>query len=426
MERIEAMKTKLIKTPRLTPPVPDRFTDAWLARARIAPGVNAREVEAVEPCGSGLGVRVRANGGKSLIVDKQKDGRTMRRTLGGWPHLTLANARKALEVLIGEMARGVDVNKEHKDRLAKARAPKPATLAELTDRWERERLAQQRNSYRERATASVRYTFKPMMRTPAVDLTGEAIEAVLDEAIARGQAAARMAGVSLRTLLRWAVSKRAIVTAPTFTLPAKTAERERVLSEDDLRRLYQAAGMLLGLRGKLFRLVMLLGLRRSEVGELRWSEVHHLDDPALAEIRLPSSRTKTGAGHWVPLSAEARRILLSVPRIEGETFVFPGAKGGTHFDDWHRLKQELDAAAGEPALASWVIHDLRRSLVTILAGRPYSLSPTILDKLLGHAPSALKGAAKIYQRQEYPQERREALETWARVLTARAGKGTAL
>jgi hypothetical protein len=63
--------------------------------------------------------------------------------------------------------------------------------------------------------------------------------------------------------------------------------------------------------------------------------------------------------------------------------------------------------------------------VTILAGRPYSLSPTILDKLLGHAPSALKGAAKIYQRQEYPQERREALETWARVLTARAGKGTA-
>ena len=167
-----------------------------------------------------------------------------------------------------------------------------------------------------------------MMRTPAVDLTGEAIEAVLDEAIARGQAAARMAGVSLRTLLRWAVSKRAIVTAPTFTLPAKTAERERVLSEDDLRRLYQAAGMLLGLRGKLFRLVMLLGLRRSEVGELRWSEVHHLADPALAEIRLPSSRTKTGAGHWVPLSAEARRILLSVPRIEGETFVFPGAKGG--------------------------------------------------------------------------------------------------
>ena len=129
-------------------------------------------------------------------------------------------------------------------------------------------------------------------------------------------------------MLRWAVSKRAIVTAPTFTLPAKTAERERVLSEDDLRRLYQAAGMLLGLRGKLFRLVMLLGLRRSEVGELRWSEVHHLTDPAMAEIRLPSSRTKAAAGYWVPLSAEAPSILLSVPRIEGERLCFRARKAG--------------------------------------------------------------------------------------------------
>ena len=36
------------------------------------------------------------------------------------------------------MASGVDVNQEHKDRIAKAKAPKPLTLAELTDRWERE------------------------------------------------------------------------------------------------------------------------------------------------------------------------------------------------------------------------------------------------------------------------------------------------
>ena len=85
-------------------------------------------------------------------------------------------------------------------------------------------------------------------------------------------------------------------------MPEKTAERERVLGEDELRRLYAAAGTLAGLRGKLFRLVMLTGCRRTEIGQLRWSEVHHLDDPALAEIRLPSSRTKTGAGHWIPLS----------------------------------------------------------------------------------------------------------------------------
>ena len=121
--------------------------------------------------------------------------------------------------------------------------------------------------------------------------------------------------------------------------------------------------------------------------------------------------------------SQARRILLSVPRVGDSEFVFPGAKTGTSFNDWARLKAEIDEAIGEPALMQWVIHDLRRSLiVTILAGRPYSLSPSILDKLLGHAPTTLKGAAKIYQRQEYPEERREALETWARVLTGKTAK----
>ena len=49
----------------------------------------------------------------------------------------------------------------------------------------------------------------------------------------------------------------------------------------------------------------------------------------------------------MPLSEEARRILLSVLRADSP-FVFPG-RGETSFDDWHRLKQEIDEAVGEPA-----------------------------------------------------------------------------
>jgi hypothetical protein len=198
------MKTKMES---LTLPTPDKFTDSWLARVQLKPGTNAREREVFELSGSGLGVRIRANGGKSLTVQKAKQGVELRRTLGVWPQLTLAAARKAVEALIGRMAAGFDVNQEHKDRIAKAKAPKPLTLAELTDRWEREGLAAQRGSYRRRATASIRYAFKTLMKTPVADLTGEVIETVLDEAKGRGPAAARMVGVSLRTCLRWGASK---------------------------------------------------------------------------------------------------------------------------------------------------------------------------------------------------------------------------
>ena len=415
------MKTKMES---LTLPTQDKFTDSWLARVQLKPGTNAREREVFELSGSGLGVRIRANGGKSLTVQKAKHGVELRRTLGAWPQLTLAAARKAVEALIGRMAAGFDVNQEHRDKIAKAKAPKPATLAELVDRWEREGLAQQRDSYRKRALASVRYTFRPMMRTPITDLSGEAIEAVLDEAIKRGPAAARMAGISLRTCLNWGVSKRALAVAPKFAVPEATPERERVLSEDELRRMYAAAGTLPAPRGQLFRLVMLTGCRRTEIGELRWAEVHNLDNPALSEIRLPMARTKTHCGHWIPLSAEARRVLLSVPRTSAE-FVFSGVGGRTPgkvaFDDWHRLKADIDGAVGAPALAPWVIHDLRRSLVTILAGRPYSLNPFVVDKLLGHTMK-LRGSGSVYQRQGYPEERIEALEIWSQVLTGKTAK----
>ena len=144
------MKTRMES---LTLPAPDKFTDRWLARVQLKPGTNVREVEAFEK-GSGLGVRIRANGGKTLFAQKTKRGmKRWRQTLGPYPELTLTAARAAVEATVGKMASGVDVHQEHKDRIAKGKAPKPLTLAELTDRWDREGLAVQRGGYRRRATA---------------------------------------------------------------------------------------------------------------------------------------------------------------------------------------------------------------------------------------------------------------------------------
>jgi hypothetical protein len=79
IEEIEAMKTKMES---LTLPAPDKFTDRWLARVQLKLGTNVREVEAFEK-GSGLGVRIRANGGKTLFAQKTKRGmKRWRQTLG--------------------------------------------------------------------------------------------------------------------------------------------------------------------------------------------------------------------------------------------------------------------------------------------------------------------------------------------------------
>jgi len=59
----------------------------------------------------------------------------------------------------------------------------------------------------------------------------------------------------------------------------------------------------------------------------------------------------------------------------------------------------------------WTFHDFRRSGVTWLAenGTP----PHIADKLLNHVAGTIRGVAAVYQRGEFAEDRRRALDAWA-------------
>ena len=63
--------------------------------------------------------------------------------------------------------------------------------------------------------------------------------------------------------------------------------------------------------GPLFQMLALTGQRKSEVAEARWSEFDL--DKKLWEI--PAERMKADAGHAVPLSDEAMKVLQSLPRF---------------------------------------------------------------------------------------------------------------
>ena len=67
----------------------------------------------------------------------------------------------------------------------------------------------------------------------------------------------------------------------------------------------------------------------------------------------------------------------------------------------------------------WRLHDFRRSGVTRLAGM--GTDSIVVDKLLAHKPAQLKGIAAVYQRHEFMDERRRALEAWAAHLTRPPG-----
>ena len=73
----------------------------------------------------------------------------------------------------------------------------------------------------------------------------------------------------------------------------------------------------------------------------------------------------------------------------------------------------LDKISG---IKGWVFHDLRRTTATKLAG--LGIPPHVTETVINHRGAETTGpVGKIYQRYNYLDERRAALELWAATLT---------
>jgi hypothetical protein len=70
-------------------------------------------------------------------------------------------------------------------------------------------------------------------------------------------------------------------------------------------------------------------------------------------------------------------------------------------------KEDQDRAA----VASWRLHDLRRTCATGMAG--LGIAPHIIEACLNHVSGARSGVAGTYNVEEYQEEKRAALERWA-------------
>ena len=73
---------------------------------------------------------------------------------------------------------------------------------------------------------------------------------------------------------------------------------------------------------KALALTILCATRTSETLNAEWPEF----DVDAATWTIPAERMKAGVEHRVPLSSEAVKLLKALPRIEGNPYVFPGAK----------------------------------------------------------------------------------------------------
>ena len=248
------------------------------------------------------------------------------------------------------------------------------------------------------------------------------LQDILDGVAKKTSVRADRARVALSGFFGWAVELRYCDANPTNDLAAYSlnAPRERVLSEAELVEIWKACGD--DDHGRIVRLLMLTGQRRTEIGDLAHSEV----DREKRQIELPGRRTKNGLPHIIPLADEALALLPEKPEGSTRDLIFGFGAGG--YSGWAKSKRELDkaiaearAAAGREEMPPWVLHDLRRSLVTHIAETGIA-QPHVIEAIVNHVSGHKGGVAGIYNRATYLPEKREALRRWAAYLTGLVSK----
>jgi integrase len=356
---------------------------------------------------TGFGVRLRrgADGQvrKSFVVQYRRGKQTRRIKLDASNALSAEQARTAAKTVLAKVALGED---PQADRLGRRDARSLRTVVD-------EFLAAKRASVRPATYRGLRaYLTGGYLRplhTTAIDQVTRADVAGRLVVITREHSAtvAAHCRAALSALFTWAMQMGLVESNPVIGTirPESSKPRNRVLSDDELAKVWRASGD--DDHGRIVRLLMLTGCRRQEVGGAMWTEF----DFERGTWTIPGERSKNHREHTLPLPAQALAIIAAVPRMVDRDHLF-GVRG-EGFRCWSAGKATLDQRAG---VANWTLHDIRRSVATRLAD--LGVQPHVIEAMLNHQSGHKGGVAGTYNRSVYATETRAALALWADHVTA--------
>jgi integrase len=370
----------------------------------------------------GFGVRVRSSGARTWVVQYDFAGRTQPKMhFGSIETLTAARARATAKDLLAQVRLGK--NPAAAKRAARDKAGE--TFGAHLPRY----LTHKRAKLKPRSCQEVERHLvthcAPLHRRPiaAIEQDQRSIAILLSKLKeTSGPRACNNTRASGSGYFSWLV-REGIATTNPFANTNKAPQgdpRERCPSDSELAEILAA----LPPAGDYRDIVWLSGLtgaRKTEIGDLRWSEINF--DESL--IVLPAARTKGRKPHEIPLSAPALSILKARHRDEERDYVFGRGNGG--FSGWSRSKSRLDAQIeanrraatkkGKPVpMPEWHVHDLRRSFSTT-AHEKLGAEPHIVEECLGHAVFR-SGVSGVYNKAQYRSQKRRLLDLWAAHLMA--------
>jgi integrase len=381
------------------------------------PKLTAKTVETIKPAPDrreipdtllpGLYLIVQPSGARSWAVRYRHGGKTRKHTLGPFPRLDLKTARDLGAEALRAAAAGTDPATEK-------RAAQPESVEAVAAQFIERHC---KRNYRPRTLAEAErllrlYVVGRWGRRPISSITRGDVRDLLDKLIADGAPiTANRTFSQVRKFFNWTAEQEIVATSPCAGLRPPVAEttRDRVLSDQELRQVWQAADTMGGPFGALVKVLTLSGQRRGEIAGLTWSEI----DLDRRLICLPRERVKNNRAHDVPLNAQAISLIQAMPRINGR-FVFALNSEGP-INGFSKNKTQLDRLL--PAdMPPWTLHDLRRTAASGMARLGIALP--VIERVLNHVSGSFAGIVGIYQRHDFAKEKQAALKAWGDHIAA--------
>lgn len=336
----------------------------------------------------GLGLEVSPNGKKTFRFEQKVHGKNIKVTLGSFPELTVEQARDMAKNTAHEIARGINPN-EVKKQQKNAQNFDDLFDFYITSLQLDVKAGTRRENAVPKAETLYRLHLKPRIgKTKIEGFLRANAKSLLNKILADK-------GYSLHnhslTLLK-SMFNRAEYDYNPFAECKKIDEalhrRERILSPEELQRLFQAIDVEEPIYRDCVLMLLLTGQRKACVFSMQWSEINSTNQTWI----IPISKIKSKKPHVVPLSSEAMKILNERKAQRSDSdFVFPSSNSRSgHIADksgkggfWRRIVERAELYDEETPESNIRIHDLRRTLASYQVQGGGSIQTT--SKLLGHS-----------------------------------------
>lgn len=353
------------------------------------PSITTRSLKSVKPKSSpyfirdnrvkGFAVKVNASGSLMFIAEIWHNGRSVRKTLGEHPIMSLADARNQAISFIQKVRQGKLNDKK-----------KQLCLNELFCRYiENTQLKPNTiNNYKH----VVLFYLSDWLTKPVSLITKEMVEKrfylIRDKGISGGKPTLSQAVSSMRylsALMNYAMADDLIESNPVDVLKHKRVgrnirKREMYLPADKARELLVRTASECHPVTLAVQLMLYSGLRKNEALRLKWNDLGHIEDVYCIIV----SDTKNHRPHYVPVTSQIREIL---ERAENKSdYLFPSTqKQNCYMSDVRPTLKRLSALIG----IEFKCHDLRRTFAT--RASEMGIDYLTIKRLLNHKSNDITG-----------------------------------